>query len=198
MDPENDPIVIADEDTTEEDFSQEELEDDSIDWKAKAEELKGIAKRRATQLKKLKDAGYKKPEPKAPKSEPATKKPPVQSKTDELDETQLDFLDLKGITDADDIAIVESVFKKTGQTVRQILADDYVQAKLKSNADKRAVKDATPANQKRSGGGPSDDLAAALAKYEATHELPADFALRSAVVNAFVAKSDSNKPGWAS
>src|SRR3990167_4022134 len=55
-------VEIKDEDIKEEDFTSEELEADTTDWKAKALELKGIAKRRATQLAKAKEKLNAKPE----------------------------------------------------------------------------------------------------------------------------------------
>lgn len=199
MDTANEKIEIADEDTQEEDFSPEVLADQSVDWKAKAEELKGIAKRRATQLKKLKDAD------KARKTAADAAKIAVDivkdskapsPKTGELDETQLDYLDLKGISDEADIQIIQSIVSKTGQTVRQALKDEYVISKLESNKKEREVKGAIPSSTKRTGTGQGNDLATAIAKFEQTGELPTDFALRSQVVNATVDKTNSNRPTW--
>lgn len=115
--------------------------------------------------------------------------------TGELDETALDYLDLKGVTEQEDIDIIESVIKRTGQTVRQALKDDYVVAKLKANQDKRAVQQAMPSGTKR-GGDQSQGLEAAIAKFERTGELPKDFALKTKVVNAIVDKENTNKPSW--
>lgn len=200
---ENDSIVISDEDTQEGDFTPEELEDDSVDWKAKAEELKGIAKRRATQLKKLKDAATKASEAakaaaaaKEADSEPNSR--PAKSKTGELDDTQLDYLDLKGVNDQDEIDVIQSIVNKTGLTVRQALKDDYVVKKLEAIRAEKALKDATPSGTKRSGSGTGDSLDLAIAKYEQSgfKNLPEDFELRSKVVDAIAAKQNSNKPKW--
>lgn len=114
----------------------------------------------------------------------------------ELDETQLDYLDLKGISDEDEIAVIQTVIAKTGQTVRQVLKDDYVQAKLEKLRADKAVKDATPSSTKRSGPGQSNDVAAAIAKFEQTGSLPDDYSLRTAVVNALESKTDVSKPRW--
>lgn len=113
----------------------------------------------------------------------------------ELDETQLDYLDLKGISDDDEIAIVQTVMAKTGQTVRQALKDEYVQSRLEKLRAEKAVKDATPSSTKRSAG-QTNDVAAALAKFEQTGVLPEDYTLRTAVVNALESKSDVSKPRW--
>src|SRR3990167_1609862 len=136
----------------------------------------------------LKDGKWVKP-PVEPKPEP---KP---SPTGELDETQLDYLDLKGITEDEDIEIIKNVVKKTGQTVRQALMDEYIISKLDSNKQARDVKNATPSATRR-GGNQTTDIAQALAKFEQTGELPDDFTLRSQVVNAKADKENSNKPAW--
>lgn len=133
---------------------------------------------------------------KAPKAEEAVRaQEELQAKTGELDEMQLDYLELKGITEEDDIAVIQKVMKRTGETLRQTLKDEYVQTKLKANQEKRSVQNAMPSNTKRgnsSGGG----LDAALAKYEATGELPNDFELRSQVINAKERKEAGSTPPW--
>jgi hypothetical protein len=174
-----------------------EGEEDLTDWKAEAQKLRDkamVSKERAKSLRdKLAEkdaaiaalAGTKKPEP---------------SKTGELDETQLDYLDVKGISEAEDIKVIEDIVKKTGMTVRQTLKDDYVLKKLEANKAARDVKDATPSATKRSGGSQSNDLETALAKYTAAgyspDALPTDFKLRLAVVNAVANATKTNKPSW--
>lgn len=164
------------------------------DWKAEAEKARGIAKRALTKLKKLGEV--KKVEAEAPVI-PAKKD---AQNAGGLDETQLDYLDLKGVTADEDVKIIEDIVKKTGQTVRQALKDDYVVAKLKANQDARAVKDATPGSTKRSGSGTGDSLELAVAKYEQSGynpaNLPSDFALRTQVINAIADKSSQNQPSW--
>ena len=119
----------------------------------------------------------------------------LKEKTGELDENALDFLDLKGITESEDVEVVENIVRKTGMTVRQALKDDYVTAKLEANKKAREVSSATPGNSKRTGG-QSNDLASALAKFEQTNVLPDDFELRTKVVNEVVNKKNGNKPSW--
>lgn len=124
-----------------------------------------------------------------------TPKEVPQKQTDELSETQLDYLDLKGISNQEDIDVIQKVMKRTGQTVRQALADDYVTSKLAANKAKRDVQEATPSNTKRAGG-QVGDVAAARAKFEATGELPADRELANAVVDS-IAKADNDRlPPW--
>lgn len=178
--------------TTIEDTDEiEELDDveenDTTDWKAEAEKARGIAQRAKTKLEKAQKALKDKETP-----EPAKK---IEAKPGELDETQLDYLDLKGVSEPEDVDVIQKIVERTGMTVRQALKDDYVVAKLDANRAQRAVKDATPSATKR-GGGQVDTLAAALAKFDSDQSLPEDFALRTAVVNAIADRSTSNKPSW--
>ncbi len=123
-------------------------------------------------------------------------KPAPTTKTGELDETQLDYLDLKGISDESEIDLIQTVMQKTGMTVRQALKDEYVQEKLTKLRDARAVKDATPSATKRGNSSTQDSVAVALTKYESTGQLPTDFALRAEVVKKLMERDNSNKPSW--
>jgi len=135
---------------------------------------------------------------KAPKPEEAietTKK--LEATTGELSETQLDYLDLKGITEDEDIAVIQSVMKRTGTTVRRALADDYVQAKLKANAEARAAKNAMPSSTRRTGQAESNNVDYWLAENERTGKLPDDFELRTKVIEAKQARAGDDKtPPW--
>ena len=174
----NDAVVEeVEEETPETELSTE------TDWEAEAKKARGIAQRLRTKLTKA--------EEKKKEVAPAVKTPT----TDGLDETQLDFLDVKGITDEEDIAIIERHVKRTGETVRQALKDDYVASKLAGNKSKRDVEKATPGATKRSGA-QGNDLATAIAKYEQTGELPADYALRSQVVNKMEERASVHVPSW--
>lgn len=172
--------IEPEEETPEADLTPE------TDWEAEAKKARGIAQRLRTKLTKAEEKKV---------VVEATKPVKEVPKTGELDETQLDYLDLKGITESDDIEVIKSVIAKTGQTVRQVLKDSYVSAKLAENKAEREVKNATPSATKR-GGSQNNDLAQALAKFEQTGELPQDFTLRSAVVNASVDRANTNKPSW--
>ena len=171
----------------------QEGEDDTTDWKAEAQKLrdKAISQRERTKtLKKdLADAR------KAVGVVAGSKETPSQPKTGELDETQLDYLDLKGITDSEDIAVIQKVIQKTGQTVREALKDEYVITKLASLKAERDVKAAIPSSTRRSGI-QTGDIASAVAKFEATGVLPDDFELASKVTDAVTAKGNRNKPSW--
>ena len=144
-----------------------EGEEDTTDWKAEATKLreKAIAQRERT--KSLKEQLKTITAEKEKKVEITPVKP-----TGELDDTQLDYLDLKGYTEDEDIAVIKSIMKKTGQTVRQALKDDYVIAKLKDLKVARDVKNATPTATKRSGQQASDNEDYWFQKYEVGGELP--------------------------
>lgn len=177
---ENEQIEVA----LEEDLLEEIPEDapDDTDWKALAIKNAGIAKRTKTKL----DKALK------PKEELKVEEKP---QSEGLDETQLDYLDLKGITEDEDVKIIEKIVAKTGMTVRQALKDEYVIDKLKTNKDQRDVKDATPSSTRRTGQ-TSGTLEQAIVKFERDGTLPDDFELRSKVVNAVVDKKNGNKPNW--
>lgn len=133
---------------------------------------------------------------KAPKPEEAIQTAQkLEAKTNELDETTLFSLELKGITEDEDIDVIRKVMQRAGLTVRQALKDDYVVEKLKANQAKREVQAATPSGTRRSGN-TTDSFDAALAKAESTGELPKDFELRSKVVNALMEKTSGNRPSW--
>jgi len=173
-----------------------EGEEDFTDWQAEAKKLqdKAIAQRERTKLLKQQLT-----EAKGQVKEAVDKLAPPKEesvKTGELDETQLDYLDLKGISEDEDIKIIEDIVKKTGQTVRQALKDEYVISKLESNKEKREVKDATPSSTKRTGKGQTNDVALAVARFHQTGELPDDFELAAAVTNAVADKNNVNKPSW--
>lgn len=113
----------------------------------------------------------------------------------ELAESQLEFLELKGISDDDEVSIIAKFVEKTGQTVRQALRDDYVQTKLNALKSDKAVKNATPGATKR-GGNQQTNISAAIAKFERTGELPDDFETRTEVVNSITNKGGSSNPPW--
>lgn len=172
----------------------EEGEEDTTDWKGEAQKLreKAIAQRERTKAKNQRIAELEK----AVEAVAATKKAPTPPKTGELDETQLDYLDLKGISDQDEIDLIQNVMQRTGQTVRNALKDDYIQDKLaKLRADKQ-VQEATPSSTRRSGQSAGSSLELDVAKYEQSGKLPDDFERRSAVINAKVEKENTNKPAW--
>lgn len=115
----------------------------------------------------------------------------------ELDEARLLFLEMKGgvkTDDPDEMKLVEE-WMANGKTIKQIATNRVFQAELKAIQEEKAVKNATPSSTKR-GGNQQGDLATAIAKADATGELPSDFKLRAQVVNAIAERSNTNKPAW--
>ena len=171
----------------------EEGEEDSTDYKAEALKLrdKAIAQRERTKALKKELADTKK----AVEIAAGITKEPTPVKTDELSETQLDYLDLKGVSDADDIAVIHKVMQRTGMTVRQALGDEYVTQKLAANKAKRDVQAAIPGNTKRAGG-QVGDIASAVAKFKDTGQLPEDRELANAVVDSVAKSGNDRLPPW--
>lgn len=133
---------------------------------------------------------------KAPKAEEAIETvKELKTKTGELSETQLDYLDLKGFTESEDIDVVQKVMQRTGQTVRQALADEYVVQKLAANKARRDVQAATPGTTKRAGG-QTGDVASAVAKFKDTGVLPEDRELANAVVDSIAKAGNDRLPPW--
>ncbi len=186
----NEEEIIIDSEETNEVEETEEAEADEVETtEERVETPKETPQAKVARLKRQLEQAEKKAGTRTEVRKDTT------AKAGELDETQLDYLDLKGVTESEDIQVIEGVVKKTGMTVRQALKDEYVQAKLTANKASRDVKSATPSATRR-GGNQSGDISSAIAKFEQTGELPSDFALRTAVVNATVDKSGSNKPSW--
>lgn len=172
------------EETTEEEVVEEKPEQKVQKPKESPEAKKARLERELKQLNKK--LGVVEEEP---------ARAPSKKNTGELDDTQLDYLDLKGISDQDDIDLIQKVMTKTGQSLREVLKDDYVQSKLEAAKQERAVKDATPSGTKR-GGNQQSDASAIIARFEATGEMPDDFASREKVVEYLVKKDHHNAPSW--
>lgn len=175
-----DKVEIKDEDLEEQDFSQDELDDDSTDWKAKAAELKGIAKRRATQLKRAKEALAKQPESKP--------KEPEKNKPSGLDYGQKAFLKASGVV-SEDFDYIQEVMEYTKKDLEQVLDSKYVQAEIKERKDARTAKEALPSSSKRSNTSTHDSVDYWVSKGELP---PADqVELRRKVVKARVMREES-------
>ena len=181
--------VVEEEEALPEEPDPEATESTLTDWEARAKKLeeKAIVQRERTRTLKERLAKLEKQ---------AFAPPKEVDKTGELDETQLEILELKGITDTEDIDYLKKYMQRNGLTLRETLKDDIALAKLQSQKDKREVKEATPSSTKRSGNSQTSDLSLDIARYEQTGKLPDDFARRSAVINAKVEKENTNKPAW--
>lgn len=160
-------------------------EADITDWEAEAKKARGIAARLRTKLTKATEV-----------KRPVEPKKEEKKDTDELDNAALAYMATKGIEDDDEIEFVHSRMKKWDKTLREVLKDDEVLAKLKAMKIEKEVKSAMPSATKRTGQSTIDNLDYWLTKYDTTGELPESFELRSAVINAKIARSDTSKPSW--
>lgn len=184
-------IVI---DETLEDLDEnEESEEETDETPKQTEKPKETPEAKKARLERELKSINKKLGVKEPK-ESARPEPKTQN-TDGLDDTQLDYLDLKGISDEDDIDLIQTVMRNTGQSLRETLKDEYVASKLEANKQARAVKDATPSSTKRSGNQQSE-ASSIISKFEATGVMPEDFASREVIVDYLVKKDRSNAPSW--
>lgn len=197
MDQETENLDSTTEETTVETETAEGEQLDASALKAERDELKQTNRQLFERAKKAE--GFVKVEGKwvkAPKPEEAVETAnQLKAKAGELSETQLDYLDLKGVTDQDDIDVIQKVMQRTGQTVRQALGDDYVVKKLEANKAKRDVQNATPSSMKRAGS-QTGDVASAVAKFKESGTLPDDFALASAVTDAVANEGNVSLPPW--
>lgn len=180
------------------DSQNEETVETDTDTETEEVDVKSIADR----LAKLEEANRqlyeraKKAEAKAIRAKVDAKvEEKLEQKRAELDDTQLDYLDLKGINDPDEIDLVKGVMQKTGQSLRQVLKDEYVLNKLNNLRRERELQDATPGATQR-GGTAGDSIEYWLNRYESTGQLPKDFKLRSEVINRKVERENGNKPLW--
>ena len=133
-------IDIKDGDLHESDFTPEELESEDIDWKAKAQELKGIAKRRATQLKKAKEALANPPKPELPVKKDDSK--PDDKLLERLDKMALQ---VAGINEADEVELFNNWKEQTGREADQIVGNSIFKKEIEdlrtAKANLRATSD---------------------------------------------------------
>lgn len=120
---------------------------------------------------------------------------PESKPTGKLDETQLDYLDLKGISEEEDIRVIETVMKNTGKSLRDALKDGYVVATLDDNRGARSVRNAIPGSTKRSGV-ESNSVDFYVNKFKSTGQLPKDFDTQSKVVDAIASENSNRNPSW--
>ena len=114
----------------------------------------------------------------------------------ELDDAALDYLELKGIMEDEDIAVIKSVVTKTGQSLRQALKDDYVVTKLAANKSTREAQIGTPGSTRRAGQASLNDVDYWVERNARTGELPPDFETRAKLVEAKIRKFGNNEPAW--
>ena len=174
-------VEIEDELLKEDDFSEEELNDETTDWRAKALELKGLNQRRANKLKKAKELLSKPPPSPLPP-------PPPPPEKKEFDYGEMAYLEAKGVSEEDyDYLLQES--QNTGKPLKNLLGFKYVQEALASKKEERQTKEALPTGGKRSTSSARDSVEYWLAK----GELPpwSEPELRRKVVNAKIKREEA-------
>lgn len=146
------------------------------DWKAEAEKWRGRAHRAKKRLEKLQTAKPDKTEDKP--------------KTNDLDYGQLSYLAVKGYETEEELGFIKKMMEKTGMSLKETIADEYVQNRIAGMRETKATKDATPSSTKRSATSGKDTVDYWLAKGELP---PADqVQLRRDVLNARI-KKESQK-----
>ena len=126
-----------------------EGEEDSTDWKAKAEEYKalaeknyGIGKRFKTKLDKV---AAPKEQPPIDKSVPPPAPKAEEAKLDRADKAYLLGLGYK----AEDFETVEELLKETGKDLDSLTTSNYFKTVLKEKQEARASQEAIPSGSKR-------------------------------------------------
>ena len=164
---EENEVVVEEEFTPE--GTHEEEEQDTTDWKAKADELQGRLKRAETKLSRNSDS--------KPESKP--------SKSNDLDYGAKAFLashDLK-VKGTKELEFVQNELKQSGQELDSLLENDYFKQRLESFRVLDKTSEATPTG-KRSGSAAVDSVDYWLTK--PIEEVPSE--MRTKVVNARLEK----------
>ena len=163
---EKNELDIKDEDLKEDDYSDEDLANDDTDWKAEAQKLKGIAKRRATQLSKAKtkfgefETQLGEKEKELGDLRPL-KKPPqdkIENKSNEPDYAKLAWLEAKGYKHPDEQKIILDEAKRLNLPMNDIEAMPHIQGKITTGREEREAKTGMPSGTKRSGGYTQHDV----------------------------------------
>jgi hypothetical protein len=186
MSEKNDPVeIIEDSDIVEQDFTPEELEDDKTDWKAKATELKGIAKRRATKLAKLKETSLS-----LKKSDKSDK--PSKEKTSELGYGEKAFLNSNDIKGKAEHELAQRIMQETGRSLEDVIEGKYFLGELKDLREADAVATAMPDGSKRAGASPKTTADYWIAKGGLPPDTAENIQLRRDVVNARLKQAESS------
>ena len=128
------------------------------------------------------------------KNEPEVKTE-SKSQQGELDKGDKALLVAYGIKGVDEFALARNFMARTGDDIDSLVTDDIFQAKLKNLREARDTKNALPSGSKKAPTTVKDSVDYHLQKYEQTGELPSDFSMRSAVLNAKVGKQKDSPFG---
>lgn len=122
----------------------EEGTEDTTDWKALAKKNHGIAQRYKTKLDKKVEKKEEEKKPEEPKPDPKPK-----SKKEVLDRIDRAVLTVRGITEPEEIEMVEKAKTESGKTVEELLGASWFMAELKEFRENITSSEATPKGSKR-------------------------------------------------
>lgn len=168
--------VDATEEQDEQDLDQD-LPEDTTDWKAEAVKARRIASRLRGKVTKLTEA--KKPEP--TKEAPSKEDPP---KPTELGYAELAYLEAKGISSDEEQSMVQKAMIDSGKSLKDVVASKWFQAELKEARDAKASQEALPPAGKRGTGAAKDSVQYWVTKGELPPNTPENVELRRQVVAA--------------
>lgn len=171
-------IVIEDQDIADlPDLSDEDKNNPDFDWKAHAEKMAGIAKRRTTALKKAK-GGLD--------SKKTNNKQEPKPEKGALDYGQKAFLMAQGVKTDEEFAWLTSAMKDSGKALEDVLKSPFAIGELTRIREEVATKAALPGREDSQGEPARDKVEYWLNKGELP---PLDQPeLRQKVVNAKIAK----------
>ncbi len=122
--------------------------------------------------------------------------PKEEKKTGEFDNADYALLSAKGYENDEELEFIRQRMVKWDMPLRQVLNDPEMKEKLSNMRIEREVKSATPSATNRTSPGILGTVEYSITKYDRTGELPDNFELRSAVINAKVERESTNKPPW--
>lgn len=172
---ENEAQVDAVEEIQDEGDLDQDLPEDSTDWKAEAIKARRIATRYRNQAIRAKEA--KKPEPTAPSQD-------KQTQSTDLGYAELAYLEAKGISSDEEQSMVQKAMSDSGKSLKDVVASKWFQAELKEARDAKVSQEAMPSAGKRGAPQAKDTVQFWIAKGELPPNTPENTQLRRDVVAA--------------
>lgn len=204
---EKNDLEIKDEELHVNDFTQEELVDDTFDWKSKSLELLGNQKRKNTQLKnaKAKLVEYETELTELRTLKEKNKLPEKKvEKSDEFGLLEKAFLKASGFTDAEEIELFKKWHDETNKSYDELVDHPFVKAELEQMRTAKTNKIATDNIKGEDGsnkGGAKDSPEYWIAKATTgsdgklmfPDDLPLDRKLRAAIAEKLIEKQKVGK-----
>ena len=162
-------LDIQDSDLKEEDFTPEELEAEDVDWKGKSQELKGIAKRRATQLSKAKERLTNLEKELGELKTNVPHKKESQSDNELLNRVDKLALQVAGITEDDETELFNQWKTDTGRGAETIVSNNIFKKELEQLRTNKANAKAAAGFK---GGGGTDETKLSPAYWKERGEPP--------------------------